>query len=456
MTDFVQRVLRPEKSDWIIRHATDTDFYKYVMGNFIFCTHRRGTNVTFEFINRNPRIPLAAIIDEGELRAQLDHVRELRHSKTEIFYLRGMDVYGKRMLREEYLEFEKTRELPPYELIWGPEQFTLRVHGPWESVSPWELYMLPIINELFNRTVLREMPARDLRILYGNAESKLYYKLLDLKRSIKGTVVDFGHRRRHSYLWQRNVVAMMMDILGPAFAGTSNVHLAAEFGLEPKGTNAHELQMVDAALAGAKGDHELAQAPYRFLKEWGAFYENPALRILLTDTFGSHAFYQNMPEDMRGWIANEWGGERFDSGSMHDGAQRFIHFVTQYSAKKHARDKIGIPSDGLDSGDIARFDEEFSSQIRDSAGWGTHATNGFHNCHPRGDEKAVVRGKKLNLTWDDLLSPKSIVCKPVSANGEPCVKLSNNPLKATGDRDAIKRYLHVFGGEGRLAQTVVV
>ena len=37
----------------------------------------------------------------------------------------------------------------------------------------------------------------------------------------------------------------------------------------------------------------------------------------------------------------------------------------------------------------------------------------------------------------------------VEANGRPAVKLSDNPLKATGDRKEIERYLKIFGTEGQ-------
>ena len=49
------------------------------------------------------------------------------------------------------------------------------------------------------------------------------------------------------------------------------------------------------------------------------------------------------------------------------------------------------------------------------------------------------------LTQDDRLSPFSLVCKAVSADGNPTVKLSDNPNKAMGPADQIARYKRVFG-----------
>ena len=48
------------------------------------------------------------------------------------------------------------------------------------------------------------------------------------------------------------------------------------------------------------------------------------------------------------------------------------------------------------------------------------------------------------LVPGDALAPFSLVCKAVSANGRPTVKLSDNPEKAMGPPDQIDRYKRVF------------
>ncbi|WP_204306301.1 hypothetical protein, partial [Stenotrophomonas maltophilia] len=69
-------------------------------------------------------------------------------------------------------------------------------------------------------------------------------------------------------------------------------------------------------------------------------------------------------------------------------------------------------------------------------------TNDFKGCMPNGDA--------------DALAPISVVCKVVEANGRPAVKLSDNPLKATGPKEEIERYRRIFGVAGMKAQAVVV
>jgi hypothetical protein len=54
------------KIDPIVRSLIDTDFYKLLMCQSVF-RNRPDTQVTFSLINRTTRIPLANLIDEGEL-----------------------------------------------------------------------------------------------------------------------------------------------------------------------------------------------------------------------------------------------------------------------------------------------------------------------------------------------------------------------------------------------------
>src|SRR2546427_339901 len=60
--------------DPIVRSLLDTDFYKLLMQQMIreFYPNQQ---VTFSVINRSRHVRLAEVIDEGELRAQLDYAR---------------------------------------------------------------------------------------------------------------------------------------------------------------------------------------------------------------------------------------------------------------------------------------------------------------------------------------------------------------------------------------------
>ena len=60
------------------------------------------------------------------------------------------------------------------------------------------------------------------------------------------------------------------------------------------------------------------------------------------------------------------------------------------------------------------------------------------------------------LAVGDALAPFSLVCKAVSADGHPTVKLSDNPNKALGPAKEIERYKRVFGVGAQTAQEVLV
>jgi nicotinate phosphoribosyltransferase len=105
------------------------------------------------------------------------------------------------------------------------------------------------------------------------------------------------------------------------------------------------------------------------------------------------------------------------------------------------RRKRLIASDGLDVEGILELHEYFHGRIRFSTGWGTLLTNDFRGCHPRGERD---------------LEPISLVCKLMTVQGRPAVKLSDNPRKATGPEDEIERYRRVFGTVAVEATEVLV
>lgn len=430
MVDIATRVYNHKwKIDPIVRSLIDTDFYKLLMCQSVF-RNNPDTNVTFSLINRTTRIPLAHLIDEGELREQLDHIRTLRLTRGESTWLRGNTFYGKRqMFRSDFMEwFEKLR-LPPYHLERKGDQYELTFEGAWPEVMLWEIPALSVLMELRGRAVLKDMGRFELQVLYARAMTKLWEKIERLRQIDKLRIADFGTRRRHSYLWQDWAVQAMMEGLGEKFVGTSNCLIAMKRDIEAIGTNAHELPMVYAALAD--GDAALAASPYDVLADWHEEHDGN-LRIILPDTYGTAGFLEKAPD----WLT-KWTGIRIDSGNPAEGAEAAIAWWT--ARGEDPRQKLVIFSDGLDVDKIEELHSQFSGRVRVSFGWGTLLTNDF-------------RG----LVQDDALAPFSVVCKAVSANGRPTVKLSDNPEKAMGPKDEIDRYKRVFGvGEQERVEVVV-
>ena len=432
VTDIATRVYNHGwRLDPVVRSLLDTDFYKLLMLQLIWQRHA-DVQATFALINRTTSVRLGAVIDERELREQLDHARSLRFSKRELIWLAGNSFYGKqRMFAPDFLAWLADFRLPDYELRTVDGQFELHFDGLWTHTTMWEIPALAIVNELRSRAALKGRGRFELDILYARAKAKLWDKVERLRAIPDLALSDFGTRRRHGFLWQRWCVEAVKEGLGSRFIGTSNVLLAMDNDLEAIGTNAHELPMVLAALAD--DDAGVAAAPYRVLEEWRAHYDGNLL-IALPDAFGTAAFLRHAPD----WLA-DWTGFRPDSMPPIEGGEQIMAWWQAHGVDP--RQRLLIFSDGMDVDSIEATARHFRGRVRTSFGWGTNLTNDFRGCDPEGGHA---------------LEPISLVAKVIAANGRPAVKLSDNPAKATGDPAEIARYRRIFGDEGRPARSVTV
>ncbi len=430
MTDLAARVYNHTwKIDPIVRSVIDTDFYKLLMAQTIFRRLSR-TQVTFGIINRSTHVPIAKLIDIDELREQLDHIRSLSLTRGESTWLRGNTFYGKRqMFSSDFMTWLEGFRFPAYELEKRGDQYELIFDGPWIETTMWEIPALAVIMELRSRAVLRSLGKFELQVLYARAMTRVWEKIERLRKLDNLRIADFGTRRRHGFLWQDWCVQAMLEGLGPAFLGTSNCLIAMRREVEAIGTNAHELPMVYSALA--VDDAALAAAPYRVLADWQQDYEGN-LRIILPDTYGTAAFLAGAPD----WLAH-WTGIRIDSGDPIAGGEAAIKWWHAHG--QDAKNKLAIFSDGLDVETIELIHRHFAGRLKVGFGWGTLLTNDFRGLVPDGG-----------------LDPFSIVCKVISANGNPAVKLSDNLNKAVGSKSAIERYQRVFGQQRAERAPVVV
>ncbi len=428
--------------DPIIRSLLDTDFYKLLMLQFIWKKYYF-TRVSFGLTNRSKSVKLTEFVDEKELREQLDHVRTLSFSESEIVWLRGQSFYGVRGLFENgFLDFLRGFSLPDYDLSLELDaegnptgQYDLQFSGTWAETSMWEIYAVSIVNEMRYRSIMGTMKKSQLDIMYARAKVKLYDKLIKLDTLENLNLTDFGTRRRHSFLWQEHCVLTAKEVLGKKFSGTSNAYLAMKYDLEAKGTNAHELPMVVAALA--KDDDELKDAQYKVLRQWQEVYRDDLL-VMLPDTFGTTQFLQGLSPV----LSRSWKGARPDSKPAIEGGEELIEFW-HHADPGNVQNKLIIFSDGLDvqlpqyrlnGTDIPTIYERFNGRVKVGFGWGTNLTNDFIGCHP---------------TNDEAMKPISLVCKVTSADGKEAIKLSDNYEKVShGTKETLERYRRVFGSQG--------
>lgn len=409
--------------DPIVRTLLDTDFYKLLMLQMIWKL-KRDTRVAFGLVNRTDTIKLAAVIDRGELIAQLDHARTLRFQRNELVWLAGNSFFGKAQIFEPaFIDYLKGFGLPPYQLSERDGQFELRFEGLWAETTMWEVPALAIISEMRARSAMAGMSRFELDVFYARAKAKLWDKIERLRAlGAEGPlrIGDFGTRRRHGFLWQRWCVAALQEGLPHAFTGTSNVKHALDLGVEAIGTNAHELPMVFAAQA--KDDEALRHAPFEVLEAWSKLYAGNLL-VLLPDTFGTTNFLAMAPD----WVA-DWTGARPDSKPPIEAAEELIAWWR--ARGRDPREKLVILSDAMTIESIEASVRALRGKVQVSIGWGTALTNDFVGCAPRA------------LAED--LKPVSLVCKVFEVDGRPSVKLSDNPAKFLGPEAEVERYARVF------------
>jgi nicotinate phosphoribosyltransferase len=408
----------------IIRSRLEPDFYKFTMGQLIWRKYR-DVETTFSLLNRTKQARLGRLLDLGELREHLDHARSLTFTDDELRFLRGISEGETRLFDDGYVSFLRELRLPPYQLTRLGDEIELEFAGAWAEVTFWETVALSIVNEVYSRTLLRQVSRFERHAIFAEGIRRLRDKIAVLRHCPDIQFSDFGTRRRFAGVWQYFVDEVLRDELnggsarGP-FLGTSNTHAAMVTRIAPVGTSAHELPMILAGLLdeGDASPEPLRRAQRQVIDDWWEQY-GWGLSIFLPDTFGTDVFFSVVrADDLR-----RWKGFRWDSGPMIEFGERVI---AAYRAIGVApEEKALVLSDGLDLPVILQALERFGGRIKVSFGWGTGLTNDLLDNVMVGD------------TW---WGPMSLVIKPTRANGRGLVKLSDNPAKAIGRPDDVERY----------------
>lgn len=402
----------------VIVSPLDNDVYKFTMGQFVF--HRFGSvPVRYGLTNRTRSVRLADIVDEGELRRELDRLQALRFTERHLRQLRGTLVYSERLFREDYLQHLAQLEFPPYELRVVDGQYDIQCEGRWADAIYWEVPALAIVKQLYRRALLRRLSRMEREAVFADGVRRLVEKIRLLRANSHVTFSEFGTRRRFSRKWQDYVIEMLAEELPKQFRGPSNFDAAVRYGLEPMGTNAHEIYMVMACIMHDTDDL-LRESVQRVLREWWSEY-GVGLSIFLPDTFGTPSYLDLITPEQ----ARAWKGMRQDSMDPVEFGEREIAFYDHHGVDP--RSKIYLPSDGLVVPQMIALGTRFHQRLLTTFGWGTDATDdlGF----PEG-----IPGS----------ASVSLVVKAIEANGHPCVKISDNPAKAMGPVSEVERYQRVF------------
>lgn len=375
----------------------DNDMYKFTMQQFAVANYPDAV-AEYQFINRgNDRFNADFVKD---LKQQVLEFPKLKLQPSELSWLKSLP-----WVKHWYPDFLANYVYDPTEVTINLNEdnnLDLKVAGPWHHAILWEVPLLALISANYYTSLDRNW-YRDESICQSQLEQK--FNTFD---KADCSIVEFGTRRRRDF-WTQNLV-IDLGRQHQSFKGTSNMYLAMQYGLEAKGTQAHELFQAESAL------NSLLHANRFTLQEWVDFYQGK-LGIALTDTYGLEAFFA----DFNGLLARVYDGLRHDSGSP------FI-FVDKAIAHYQALGinpltKIAFFSDNLNVEKVLAIKQYCSGKMPAVFGIGTNLTNDYAYCN----------SKALN-----------IVIKMYKMNGCHVVKISDEPAKACGDRQAISSALNTF------------
>lgn len=399
----------------IINTILDLDFYKLSMGYLAF-KHFPKVKVRYAFNNRTTSIPIAKHINKDQLVEEIEHIRTLKLTDDEGFYLRSLGIFS-----IDYIEYLKKIELPEVSIKEVDGQFEIETQGYWKDAIYWETIILSVINEFYYRSKYQD---HTKMIEHGTQKNLQKYAYLSNHPSIP--FVDFGTRRRFSSMWQDDVVSIMKSL--PNFKGTSNVKLAMKYGLKPTGTNAHEMTMIASGL----WRDDLRGSVNKILDIWyDTFGED--LSIALTDTFGSKSFFEDFNKEK----AENWKGVRHDSGDPFEFGEMVIKFYEDF--KIDPKEKMIVFSDGLTLDKMISLYERFNGRIQIGFGWGTHLTNDM------GVEtlSIVMKAVEVISNGDEILN-------------NYLVKLSDNLNKSMGPEEEVELYKSTFSYDNTDSEECVV
>lgn len=277
--------------------ALDDDFYKHNMMQVMLHQFQAVETVEYAFKMR-------ADIDlrpfRTEIEDELMRLDGLSLTEDQIQWMKQHPWYSKDYI--EYMRLWKfnTRYL---DICERDNQLSIRAKGPLLMCTKFEIPVLATISEVYNRNVYPHITYEDIRRpLYQKIE---WLRKQQQEHDLTGlTFAEFGTRRRFSYETQHTVVDTLRKELPGVFIGTSNMHLAKEFGIRAIGTMAHEIFMLSQQVG-----IQLRNFQKHTLEAWVREFRG-MLGYALTDIIGMDAFIR----DFDLYFAKLFDGLRHDSG----------------------------------------------------------------------------------------------------------------------------------------------
>jgi len=369
----------------IITSLLSTDSYKFnmqqvmfhkhpdLMGEYYFKCRSKGVKFTEEQFK--------------EINAQINHLCSLTFTEEELNYLRTI-----RYLKEDYIQFLRLwRPLRDYvETSLNDGELRIKVSGPLFIVSPFEIYLLEIVNEVY----FRMHPTYSYEELVTEAKKKLDIKIKKFNdHTYDFKFAEFGCRRRLSREWEDEVVRRLATET-KNMVGTSNVYLAMKYKLTPIGTYAHEFVQMYQGINSIP----LAYTNHYAMQDWYDEYKGDN-GTALTDTITTDLFLLDFDRAN----CNNYTGVRHDSGDPYEWGEKIINHYKKYGIDP--KTKTLLFSDSLNFDKAQQLYNAFRDRTKVSFGIGTFVSND-------------TQAEALN-----------IVVKLQTVNGKPVAKLSDVPGK---------------------------
>jgi nicotinate phosphoribosyltransferase len=382
----------------MITSLLDTDLYKITM-NQVFWQKYPTVPAEYLFICRNKNIKLGFLA--AAVQNEVHRLAQLKYTPEELDYLDSLALFSK-----DYLKYLQTFSLKADHVQVSNHHgdLALRIKGPMVEVSPWEIFLLSTINELYFKTL---NPQMDFSLGRAKLQEKIR-TIQSLPENFK--IMEFGTRRRYSQEWQQEVLKTLVTQIPDHVNTTSNVFLAQQLGIKPVGTLAHEYLSAHMVLAP-----DFKHFQKTALEVWQAVYHNKLL-VSLTDLVTTDSFLQDFNES----LTQSFMGLRHDSGDPIVWGEKILAHYQKYGIDPQT--KTLIFSDGLDIPRAQAIFRHFQGRINLTFGIGT------------------------NLTNDVGVPALNIVIKMVSCNNLPVAKISDEPTKAICEDPTFLAYVkQTFG-----------
>jgi nicotinate phosphoribosyltransferase len=392
----------------------DTDVYKLTMLYAVWQQHPHAM-AKYSFKDRTTsRLYTQEFVNK--LRICVQKLRDVRLTSEEAIWLEEKFP----MFSTEFLEYLKSYTFNPELVKIDFKDFRLEisVEGTWTNTILFEVPLLSLISELYFEIIDTDWNLDN--------QSEQARRKIDLFEQNGILFSEFGTRRRRSFLTQEIFIQEMVHCVNRGYkciSGTSNLHFARKFNLNPIGTVAHEWVMATSVL-----NSDLLHANLNAFNNWKDIYKDwPQMGIALPDTYGIDAFLKDFNFELASW----YRGVRHDSGDGFAFMQKMIQHYTSLGIDP--KSKVIIFSDALNSEAAIKYKHKADELgIPSSFGIGTYLTNDF------------------KCSDGSLSKPLNIVIKLASiasnSNTKPVlvVKLSDEPGKHHGNAEAIAQAVKVF------------